>query len=158
MKINNLTVDGVATELEAWAAEITWKSAGVKVAEAYHRLGGGALLPAVDTENSIRNAAQRLRRIFRGEGQYRQMAVQLIPAVMFAMPVTRRAKLEQPDNPVRLATVAATESVEAVNAVHLGAPVQLIVREIDDAIAALQAMRSAVLKDINGRLSASAGI
>ncbi|MFH8134187.1 toxin YdaT family protein [Pantoea osteomyelitidis] len=155
MEISSLVVRNVANKLEEWAAEISWKSAGAKVAEAYHHFGRGELLPAVNTENDIRNAAQRLRRIFRREGQYRKMARQLIPAVLTAMPVIRRAKLEQSLNPVRL---AALESVEAVNAVHLGAPAQHIIRERDEAIAALQAMRFAVLSSTGGRLSASAGI
>lgn len=59
-------IEVVASELEAWALEDGWKAVGMAIADEYHAGGGGDILPAVDTGDGLRNAVQRVKRIFRG--------------------------------------------------------------------------------------------
>lgn len=141
-------IDAVAAELEAWALMAGWKTVAIRVAAVYHCNCRGNLLPQVDSEAGLRNAVQRLRRIFRGyDGpRYASVAEDLKQAALAALPPERRAKLESPGDPSLLATIAAQEGIEAVNAVHLGAPTAVIMREVSEAIDALIAMRNSVME------------
>ncbi|MES3389860.1 toxin YdaT family protein [Enterobacter hormaechei] len=141
-------IEVVAAELESWALVEGWKFVGLAVAEQYHAAGGGYILPITDTEKGLINATQRVKRIFRGfDGpRYAPQAEGLKPAALAALPAERRARLESPDDPVLLAAVAVREGIEAVNAVHLRATPEVIVRETTQAIAALIAMRNAAVR------------
>jgi hypothetical protein len=142
------TTEAVAAELEAWALAAGWKTVAGLVAAAYHSNGGGELLPVADSETGLRNVVQRLRRIFRGyDGpRYSLAAEELKSSVLSALPAARRDEILKPDDPSRLATIAAQEGIEAVNAVHLRASPDVIMRETSQAIAALVAMRNAAVK------------
>lgn len=139
-------IESVAAELESWALAAGWKTVAGLVAAAYHSNGGGDLLPIADSETGLRNVVQRLRRIFRGyDGpRYAHTAEELINPVLSAMPTDRRARIELPGDPVRLAAVAAKEGIEAVNAVNLGAAPAAVIKEIEEAISAFVAIKSAV--------------
>lgn len=140
------TTEAVAAELEAWALVVGWKTVADHVAAVYHANGGGGLLPVADSENGLGNAGQRLRRIFRGyDGpRYSAIAEDLKTSVLAAMPVERRARIESPLDPVRLAAVAAKEGIEAINAVNLGAAPAVALKEIEEAISAFAEIKSAV--------------
>ncbi|MDH1321158.1 toxin YdaT family protein [Enterobacter bugandensis] len=144
-------IKAVANELESWALEDGWKAVGMAIADQYHTGGGGDILPAVDTGDGLRNAVQRVKRIFRGiDGpRYAPQAEALKSAALAALPVERRARIESPDDPVLLAAVAVREGIEAVNAVHLKATPEVIVRETTQAIAALIAMRNAAVRQFS---------
>lgn len=139
-------IDAVASELEAWAFKDGWKAVGKAIADQYHADGGGNILPAVDTSDGLRNAIQRVKRIFRGfDGpRYASLAVELKPVALSVLPAERRARIESPQDPALLATVAAKESIEAVNAVHLRAAPAIALKEINDAISAFVAIKSAI--------------
>lgn len=139
-------IDSIASELEAWALVDGWKTVGLAIANHYHAAGGGDILPAVDTGDGLRNAVQRVKRIFRGgDGpKYAPLAEELKAAALAALPTDRRAKIEMPGDPALLATVAAKESIEAVNAVHLHAAPAVVLKEINEAITAFIAMRSVI--------------
>lgn len=141
-------IEALAAELEAWALEDGWKSVGLAIADQYHASGGGDILPTTDTGKGLVNATQRVKRIFRGyDGpRYASQAEGLKAAALTALPVARRAALELPGDPSFLATIAAQEGIDAVNAVHLRASPDVIVRETRQAIAALLAMQNAAIK------------
>lgn len=138
------SLNDLAAELEAWALSAGWKTVASRVAELYHQSGGGQLLPVPDSDTGLRNAVQRLRRIYRGEGRYAVMATQLQPHVLAAMPTEMRARLESPGDPIVLAANAAKESVEAINAVHLRAAPHSAIKEIDEAIAAFLTLKKSL--------------
>lgn len=137
-------LNAIAAELEAWAATAGWKTVAGQVAAVYHSNGGGPLLPVPESETGLRNAVQRIRRIFRGEGRYAVMASELCPYVLAAMPTEMRARLESPGDPVVLAANAAKESVEAINAINLRAAPASAVKEIDEAIAAFMSLKKSL--------------
>lgn len=139
-------IDVVASELEAWALEDGWKAVGMAIADQYHADGGGVILPNTDTAKGMSNATQRIKRIFRGfDGpRYALLAESLREAALAALPTERRARLESPGDPILLAALAAKEGIEAVNAVNLGAAPSSALREINQAIAAFIATRTAI--------------
>lgn len=137
-------LNAIAAELEAWAITAGWKTVAGHVAGVYHSNGGGPLLPAPESEKGLRNAVQRIRRIFRGDGRYAVMASELCPFVLAAMPTEMRARLESPGDPIVLAANAAKESVEAINAVHLRAAPHSAIKEIDEAIAAFLTLKKSL--------------
>lgn len=137
-------LNAIAAELEAWAMAAGWKTVAGQVAAVYHSNGGGPLLPVPESEKGLRNAVQRIRRIFRGDGRYAVMAAELRPFVLAAMPTEMRMRLESPGDPVLLAALAAKEGIEAVNAVNLGAAPASQLKEIDEAIAALVTLKRAL--------------
>lgn len=139
-------IDAVAAELEAWALVEGWKSVGLAIAKQYHVSGGGEILPAVDTEKGLNNAIQRVKRIFRGfDGpRYAPLARELKPVALSALPTERRARLESPGDPVLLAAVAAKEGIAAINSVNLGAAPASALKDLDDAIAAFAAIKTAI--------------
>ncbi len=139
-------IEVIATELEAWALEDGWKTVGLAIADQYHASGGGGILPTTDTGKGLVNATQRVKRIFRGyDGpRYAPQAARLKNAALAALPAERRARIESPRDPVLLAAVAAREGIEAVNAVNLGAAPATALKEINDAISAFIAIKSAI--------------
>lgn len=139
-------IETVSAELEAWAAVAGWKTVAGLVASAHHQNGGAKLIPAADCEVGLRNAIQRIQRIFRGHGgpRYARQAEELKPVVLAAMPAEMRARLERPGDPVLLAALAAKEGIEAVNAVNLGAAPASVLKEIDDAISAFMNLKKSV--------------
>lgn len=139
-------IEAVATELELWALAVGWKTVGALVAGEYHACGGGQLLPIPDNSDGLRNAVQRLQRVFRGfDGpRYSLEAEALKPFVLAAMPAETRVRLESPGDPVLLAALAAKEGIEAINAVNLGATPACQLKEIDEAIAALTTLKRAL--------------
>ena len=139
-------IEVVASELEAWALENGWKTVGMAIADQYHADGGGYILPAVNTGDGLRNAVQRVKRIFRGfDGpRYASLAAELKPVALSVLPAERRARIESPRDPALLATVAAKESIEAVNAVHLRAAPAVALKEINEAISAFMAIKSVI--------------
>lgn len=99
MKIN-LSVEQIAASVDAWAQRESWKTVSVAIAEKYHEQGGGGLLPCPDSEQGIRNAIQRVRRIFGLNGKrYHCMASSLADTALAAMPHRQRVELECPDAP-----------------------------------------------------------
>lgn len=132
-------IEAIASELERWALVDGWKTVGMAIAEQYHAAGGGDVLPDISTENSLINAIQRVKRIFRGfDGpRYSVQAEALKGAALAAMPAERRAFVESPGDPILLAAIAAKEGIEAINAVNLGATPARAIQEIDEAISAL---------------------
>ncbi|MDN8598653.1 toxin YdaT family protein [Citrobacter sp. S2-9] len=139
-------INVVAVELEMWALEVGWKTVGLAITEHYHATGGGDVLPLVNTEKSLQNATQRIKRIFRGcDGpRYAPQAEVLRSAALAALPAERRTQLISPGDPVLLAAVAAREGIEAINAVNLGAAPASALKEINEAITAFIAIRSAL--------------
>lgn len=139
-------IEQIAAAVESWALADGWKTVGMAIADQYHADGGGDILPAVNTADGLRNAIQRVKRIFRGfDGpRYASLAVELKPVALSVMPAERRARIESPRDPALLATVAAKESIEAVNAVHLRAAPAVALKEINDAISAFVAIKSAI--------------
>jgi len=139
-------IDAVAAELESWALEDGWKAVGLAIAEQYHAAGGGEILPEVNTGDGLRNAVQRVKRIFRGFNgpRYAELAEQLKSAALAALPTERRARIELPGDPVLLAALAAKGGIEAANSVHLHASLDVIEKEISEAINALIAMKNSV--------------
>lgn len=137
-------IEVVASELEAWALEDGWKAVGMAIADQYHADGGGDILPAVDTGDGLRNAVQRVKRIFRGfDGpRYAPLALELKPVALSVLPADRRTRIESPRDPSLLATVAAKESIDAVNAVHLRAAPAVVLKEIDEVISAYMELKS----------------
>lgn len=145
MKISP-SVESVAAELELWAAVAGWKTIAGLVAGEYHATGTGELLPVADSEAGLRNAAQKIKRIFRGcDGpKYAGQAETLKSVVLAAMPAEMRARLESPRDPILLAALAAKEGIEAVNAVHLGAAPASILKECDEAIQAFMTLKKSL--------------
>lgn len=145
MKISP-SVEAVAAELEQWAAVAGWKTVAGLVAGAYHANGGGDLLPCADCAAGLRNAIQRVQRIYRGcDGpRYYPQAESLKPVVLSVLPAETRARLESPGDPVLLAALAAKEGIEAINAVNLGAAPASALKEINEAISAFTATRAAI--------------
>lgn len=139
-------LDTVAAELEKWAAGAGWKTVGGLVAGEYHANGRGELLAVADSETGLRNAAQKLKRVFRGcDGpRYASQAEILKPFVLAAMPAEMRARLVLPRNPILLAALAAKEGIEAVNAVNLGAAPASLLKECDEAIAAFISLKKSL--------------
>lgn len=139
-------IEAVAAELELWASVAGWKTVAGLVADAYQDDGGGNLLPRADTPEGLRNAIQRVRRIFRGfDGpRYSWQAEALKQTVLTAMPSERRIRLELPGDPVLLAAMAAKEGIEAVNAVNLGAATACLLKECDEAIAAFTSLKKSL--------------
>ncbi|EKS6335754.1 hypothetical protein OR191_002433 [Enterobacter hormaechei] len=133
-------IEVVASELEAWALEDGWKAVGMAIADQYHADGGGDILPAVDTGDGLRNAVQRVKRIFRGfDGpRYAPQAEGLKRAALAALPTERRARVLRPHSPAYLVAVATKEFVDAINAINLGAAPTEILREADEAISAIR--------------------
>ncbi|MBH0365749.1 toxin YdaT family protein [Salmonella enterica] len=148
MKISP-SVEAVAAELELWALAVGWKTVGALVAGEYHACGGGQLLPIPDNSDGLRNAVQRLQRVFRGfDGpRYSLEAEALKPFVLAAMPAETRVRLESPGDPVLLAALAAKEGIEAVNAVNLGAAPASIIKELEEAISAFVATKNAIQRN-----------
>ena len=146
MKLNP-SVNAVAAALESRALEISWKSLGLAVAEAYHAAGGGSVLPTLDSEEGLKNAVQRVKRIFRGcdSRRYAPLADALLPAALAALPVETRVSIESPGDPVLLAAQAARESIEAVSAVNLGATPGEMLKEINEAIEAFMTLKNRFL-------------
>lgn len=144
-------VEAVAAELEMWAAAAGWKTVAGLVAGAYHANGGGELLPCADSECGLRNAIQRVQRIYRGcDGpRYYPQAEILKPVVLSVLPAETRARLESPGDPVLLAALAAKEGIEAVNAVNLGAAPASIIKELEEAISAFVATKNAIERSWN---------
>ncbi|ONG13874.1 hypothetical protein BWR13_11745 [Escherichia coli] len=100
---------------------------------------------------AINNNRQKIFRWLRGETTAARRKTQVLASVMKAvLPAERRARLESPGDPVLLATLAAKEGVEAINAVHLHFAPELTIQEIDEAIAALVATRGAVISTAQG--------
>lgn len=94
------TVEQLAAGVESWAHDVGWKTVGVRVADEYQRRGGGKLIPPATDEQGIRNAKQRVKRIFGlGGPRYIRMASELSGVAMGAMPRRKRIELEEPDSP-----------------------------------------------------------
>ncbi|WP_058912842.1 hypothetical protein [Entomohabitans teleogrylli] len=95
------TVEQIADVIQQRAQRFGWKSVGVDMAAKYQEKRGGDLLPAPDTEDGIRNAVQRVRRIWQGLSgcNYRAMAEDLRDVALETIPTRQRMELEQPDAP-----------------------------------------------------------
>lgn len=107
------TVEQVAAGVESWAHEAGWKTVGVRFADEYQRRGGGKLIPPATDEQGIRNAKQRVKRIFGlGGPRYTRMANELVDVALSAIPKQKRLELEEPDSP-ELATAKAMEAFSA---------------------------------------------
>lgn len=139
-------ISSISAALESRALSVGWKQISVEMAGKYHAGGGGNVLPVPNSEAAILNAIQRVKRIFRGHDgpKYYQQAEALREAALASLPIETRAGLERPGDPVYLAALAAKESIEAVNAVHLGASPSVVLKEINDAIAAFSNIRDAI--------------
>lgn len=137
MKINRREVK---QELEEWAAEIGWKNVAALIAEHHADFRKSAC-----TVSGLHNVEQTIKRAFRGKtAYYQRKASELMPYVLAALPVQRRYHLDSPDDPVLLATFAAKESVEAVNAIFLRAAPTIALRELNEAISAFKAIKSVI--------------
>ena len=139
MKITQ-PLSAVSAELESWALSDGWKTVGLAVAEQYHSAGGGDILPEIVTGDGLRNAIQRVKRIFRGFSgpRYAPQAELLREAALAALPTERRARILRPNSPEYLVAVATKEFVSAINAINLGATPTEILREANEAISAIR--------------------
>ncbi|AFJ47176.1 hypothetical protein [Shimwellia blattae] len=126
MKIR-VTVDQVAVGVNDWALRTSWKTVSIAISEKYHETVGGELLPRPDSETGIRNAAQRVRRIFGlGGNRYRQMASMLTDTALQAMPRDKRLELEEPDSPQLASARLMASYGEAMAALAIRCPTALI--------------------------------
>lgn len=133
------TIEQVASCVESWAQAEGWKVVSVRFADEYQKNGGGDLIPPADDEHGIRNATQRVKRIFGlGGPRYIKMASSLANVALNAMPKRRRLELEDPDSP-GLATAKAIESYgAAMSALAIRCPTA--VTKLNKAIDHLQAL------------------
>jgi len=117
------TVEEVAAGVESWAREVGWKTVGVRFADEYQLRGGGDLIPPATDEQGIRNAKQRVKRIFGLSGpRYVRMASELSDVAMDALPRRKRIELEEPKSP-ELAKAKVMESFgAAMSAVAVRCP------------------------------------
>ena len=117
------TVEQLAAGVESWARDAGWKTVGVRFADEYQRRGGGKLIPPATDEQGIRNAKQRVKRIFGlGGPRYVKMATELSDVALRAMPTHKRIELEEPDSP-ELAKAKVMESFgAAMSAVAVRCP------------------------------------
>lgn len=133
------SIEQVADEIESWATVDSWKVVSSKISEKYHELISGDLLPVTEDEIGIRNASQRIRRIFRGKGkQYRFMAEQLIPVALEAMPKMRSMKLTEPDSINYLTAKAIDDISGALSALMVRCPG--VSEKMNRAMVSLQAL------------------
>ncbi|WP_343500636.1 hypothetical protein [Enterobacter bugandensis] len=117
------TVEQISAGVESWAHEAGWKTVGVRFADEYQRRGGGKLIPPATDEQGIRNAKQRVKRIFGlGGPRYVKMAAELSDVALRAMPTRKRIELEEPHSP-ELAKAKVMESFgAAMSAVAVRCP------------------------------------
>lgn len=118
------TIEQLAAGVESWAQDVGWKTVGVCFADEYQRIGGGGkLIPPATDEQGIRNAKQRVKRIFGlGGPRYVKMASELSDVALRAMPARQRIELEEPDSP-ELAKAKVMESFgSAMSAVSVRCP------------------------------------
>lgn len=107
------TIEQVASGIESWAQAEGWKTVAVRFADEYQQKVGGELIPPAVDEQGIRNATQRVKRIFGLSGpRYVKMASSLSDIALDAMPKRRRMEIEEPDSP-ELLTAKAMESYSA---------------------------------------------
>jgi len=131
----------IAREIESYVTETSWKSVALAVAR-----GRSDFQESAATARDLHNIEQQIKRALRGNSDYyRRQFEQLAPELVAILPAERRARLADPHNPMLLATVAAREGIQAVNAVHLRAPADVIETKINQAIAAFAAMKMAVV-------------
>ncbi|WP_336286594.1 toxin YdaT family protein [Cronobacter dublinensis] len=130
MEIKNLGM-----ELEQWAAEKGWKTITPMIT-AHH---SGGLLESLSVEDAkeysrrLHNNAQIIKRAFRGNSpKYRRNAEVLSYAVKAAM----NAELAERREVYALVAVATQEGAESTNAVLLGKPDEIVVKETIEAIIA----------------------
>lgn len=137
MKINH---KDVTQELEEWAAEIGWKNVAALIAEHHADFRKSAR-----TVSGLHNVEQTIKRVFRGKtAYYHRKATELVPTILQALPAQRRYRLESPGDPVLLAALAAKESIEAINAVNLGAAPATALKEVNEAIHAFMAIKNLI--------------
>lgn len=137
MKINH---KDVTQELEEWAAEIGWKNVAAQIADQHADFRKSAR-----SVSGLHNVEQTIKRAFRGNtAYYQRKSCELMPSVLAALPVQRRYRLEFPGDPVLLATLAAKESVEAVNAILLRAAPAIALQELNEAISAFKAIKMVI--------------
>lgn len=141
-------------EILTWAARAGQELVTIEICRAWFSQGRNDELRLHEFEDAdgnvdwraINNNRQKIFRWLRGETTAARRKTQVLASVMKAvLPAERRARLESPGDPVLLATLAAKEGVEAINAVHLHFAPELTIQEIDEAIVALVATRGAVI-------------
>lgn len=131
----------ITQEIENYVTETSWKYVALAVAR-----GRSDFQESAATARDLHNIEQQIKRAIRGNTDYYRRQFELLaPELVAILPVERRARLADPDNPMLLATVAAREGIQAVNAVHLRAPADVIESKINLAIAAFAAMKMAVV-------------
>lgn len=136
-----ITHERMADELTAWGHRDGWNSLTIAVTEHYFAMENcGALEPFDDDHpRALDNNKQRIQRAFRHDtAEYRAKAKDLMPAVLGAMPATRRAYLEDPQSLKFLASQANLEFAAAMSAIWLGAGIAT--DRLNRAIEALHAL------------------
>ncbi|MCO5781600.1 hypothetical protein [Citrobacter meridianamericanus] len=105
----DVPVERVADGIRCWELKSGLKAVSAEIALTYQERGGGELLPAVGSDNWLRNSSQRVRRIFSLDGRYREQAEALKSVALAAMPKRRRLEVTTPNAP-ELATARVMES------------------------------------------------
>lgn len=138
MKITHIT-EATSKAVIGWAASVGWKTVSTDIAEEYHAMNGGDLLPKTTTENGIGNVVQRVKRVFQNvDGpRYGKMATDLTEPALKAMPTMRRCAVTRSHDPVYLAAIALKEVTEFVNVVNLGGSERELLKEGMEAKAAM---------------------
>lgn len=124
-------IEVVAGAYELWKREEGMKVPGLLIADEYHAMGGGDVLPRTDTPYGLDNAPQRVNRIFSNYNgpRYNAMAEKLKIPALNAMPVMRRCAVTEPEETRFLTAVALKEFTEFINAVNLDASKRELVKE-----------------------------
>ncbi|MEY8709522.1 hypothetical protein [Mangrovibacter phragmitis] len=142
------TIEQIALSIESWAQDVGWKTVGVRFADEYHRQGGGSLIPVASDEKGIKNATQRVKRIFGlGGPRYLRMACMLESVALAAMPKRRRVELESPRSP-ELATARAMEAFSsAMSSITIRCPTatEKLVKAMDTLQALVPIIEQAIL-------------
>lgn len=134
----DIPVERVADGIAGWELKNGLKAVSAEIALAYQRQGGGELLPAVGSDNWLRNSSQRVRRIFSLDGRYREQAEALKSAALAAMPKRRRLEVIAPHTP-ELATARVMEAWgEALVAITIRCP--SAIQKITQLMADMQAL------------------
>lgn len=136
-----ITYEKMGDELNAWGNRAGWNQLTIAVTEHYFLLGKRGALEPLDDDHprALDNNKQRIQRAFRHDTpEYRAKAKELMPAILDAMPATRRAYLEDPQSLSFLASQANIEFAAAMSALWLGAGIAT--DKLNRAIEALHAL------------------
>lgn len=137
--------------MHSWAADATQRTVAANVtAESFELFGEKSLLACIVNKDGTADEAawhNNRQQIFRwldsDSSRSKKCIAQLYPAILAAMPPMIRAKLVAAKSISYLAVQAQKEHLEAVIAITLGSSPDVIKRECDEAVQALNELRLA---------------